>query len=87
MRAHLTELGVRALKPACEQVKVWDTTTPGFGVIVGKSKSFFVMYGRKRAVKVLGRFPDTTLAGARAAAKKPLAHAPPRSGNSARPDL
>jgi integrase len=77
MRAHLTELGVRALKPAGKQVKVWDTTTPGFGVIVGKSKSFFVMYGRKRAVKVLGRFPDTTLAGARAAAKKLLAHAPP----------
>jgi hypothetical protein len=44
MRAHLTELGVRALKPAGKQVKVWDTTTPGFGVIVGKSKSFLVMY-------------------------------------------
>jgi integrase len=64
---------VRALKPSAKQLKVWDTSTPGFGVIVGRSKSFFVMYGPKRTVKVLGRFPDTPLSAARAAAKKLLA--------------
>jgi hypothetical protein len=50
----------------------WDTTTRGFGVIIGKSKSYFVMYGRNRAVKVLGRYPDTTLSEVRLAAKKLL---------------
>jgi integrase len=76
MRAHLTDIAVRALKPSGKQMKVWDTSTPGFGVIVGKSKSFFVMYGRQRTVKILGRFPDTPLAAARTAAKKLLVHTP-----------
>ena len=39
MHAHLTEVSVRALKPGGKQVKVWDTTTPGFGIIVGKSQA------------------------------------------------
>jgi hypothetical protein len=55
MHARLTDVAVRALKQTGKQTKVWDSSTPGFGVIVGKSKSFFVMYGRKRSVKVLGR--------------------------------
>jgi hypothetical protein len=48
MRAHLTDVAVRALKQSVgKQVKVWDTTTPGFGLIVGeRSKSWFVVYGR-----------------------------------------
>jgi integrase len=81
LHAHLTDIAVRALKPNGKQIKVWDSSTPGFGVIVGKSKSFFVMYGRRRAVKILGRYPDTPLAAARAAAKKMLAHAPPATAS------
>src|SRR5216684_7047598 len=76
MHAHLTNVTVRSLKPNGKQTKVWDSSTPGFGVIVGKSKSFFVMYGKKRTVKVLGRFPDTPLSTARTAAKKLLATNP-----------
>jgi integrase len=68
LRAHLTEITVRALKPCGAQFKVWDTTTPGFGVLVGKRKSYFVMYGRQRAVKIVGRYPDTPLSDARRAA-------------------
>lgn len=71
MRARLTEIAVRALKPAAgKQLKVWDTTTPGFGVRVnGHSKSWIVMYGKARRLKVLGRFPDMPLAEARRQAK------------------
>src|ERR1700724_147306 len=66
MHAHLTEITVRSLKPAGKQRKVWDTTTPGFGVIVGaRSKSYFVMYGTDRRVKILGRYPDVPLGEAR----------------------
>lgn len=71
MRAHLTEIAVRALKPVPgKQVKVWDTTTPGFGVRVnGNSKSWIVMFGKTRQLKVLGRYPDMPLAEARRQAK------------------
>jgi integrase len=72
LRSHLTEITVRSLKPAEKQTKVWDTVTPGFGVLVGKSKSYFVMYGRKRTVKVLGRCETLPLGDARRAAKKLL---------------
>lgn len=66
MKAQLTDLSVRALKPTGEQYKVWDTRTPGFGIRVnGRTKSWVVMYGAKRRMKVLGRYPDTPLATAR----------------------
>ncbi|MDR3495114.1 MAG: tyrosine-type recombinase/integrase [Ancalomicrobiaceae bacterium] len=75
MRVHLTEIAVRALKPEPgKQFKVWDTATPGFGVLVGeRSKSWIVMHGARRALKVIGRFPDASLATARAEAKRILA--------------
>jgi len=72
MRAHLTDVSVRALKPATEQYRVWDTKTPGFGVAVnGRTKSWIVMYGAQRVLKVLGRYPDLPLSDAR---KKALVH-------------
>jgi hypothetical protein len=72
-RAHLTELAVRALKPRQQQYRVWDTTTPGFGCLVGgKRKSWIVMFGKRRRLKVIGVFPDLSLADARRAAKKLL---------------
>ena len=71
MRATLTDLSVRALKHANKQYKVWDTKTPGFGIIVGSTtKSWFAVYGRSRKFKALGRYPEMTLANARVAAKK-----------------
>ncbi len=74
MRAHLTEIAVRALKPvAGKQFKVWDSATPGFGVLVNeRSKSWIVMRGRERKLKVIGRFPSTSLSDARLEAKKLL---------------
>jgi integrase len=44
-----------------------DDSLPGFGVRVsqGGAKTFCVMYGRTRKLKVLGRFPDVTLKDAR----------------------
>ena len=74
MRAHLTEIAVRALKPvAGKQFKVWDSATPGFGVLVNeRSKSWIVMRGRERTLKVIGRFPSKSLSEARLEAKKLL---------------
>src|SRR4029077_16044661 len=66
MRAHLSDVSVRALKPADKQYRVWDQKTPGFGVTVnGRTKSWVVMYGPKRILKVLGRYPVLSLAEAR----------------------
>jgi integrase len=75
MRVHLTDIAVRALKPTPgKQFKVWDTSTPGFGVLVNeRSKSWIVMHGPARALKVIGRFPDAPLSVARAEAKRILA--------------
>ena len=73
MRAQLTDVSVRALRPADKQYKVWDSRTPGFGIIVGSTtKSWFVSYGRARKFKAIGRYPEMSLADARAAAKKLL---------------
>ena len=66
MRTHFTDVSVRALKPKNKQYRAWDTKTPGFGISVnGHSKSWVVMYGPKRTLRVLGRFPDIPLADAR----------------------
>jgi integrase len=69
MRAHLTDAGVRALKAGKRQYRVWDTKTPGFGILVGRTKSWICMYGPKRKLRVLGRYPDMALADARTSAK------------------
>ncbi len=61
------------MPPSDGQTKVWDTVTRGFGVrINGASKSWFVMYGKDRKLKVLGHYPSTSLADARHAAKQIL---------------
>src|SRR5688572_9488371 len=71
MRTHITDVGVRGLKPATKQYKVWDVKTRGFGVLVsGQTKSWFVSFGKERRLKTLGRYPDLSLADAR---KKALA--------------
>lgn len=78
MRTHLTEIAVRGLKPVPgKQVKVWDTSTPGFGVRVNdRSKSWIVMFGKERRLKVLGQWPSMSLSVARNEAKRLLIEPP-----------
>jgi len=72
MKLRLTDLAVRKLLlPASGQVTHWDETTPGFGVrCSAKSKSYVVMYGEKRRLKTLGRYPGLSLADARKRARQ-----------------
>ena len=72
MKLHLTDLGLRKLsQPESGQVTFWDSSTPGFGVrCSAKSKSYVVMFGPKRQLKTLGRFPELALADARKQAKR-----------------
>jgi integrase len=74
MKLRLTDLAIKKLThPKVGQKSYWDETTPGFGLrCSAKSKSFVVMYGEKRRLKTLGRYPNLSLAVARAAAKKEL---------------
>ena len=68
----LTDLLIKSLKaPEAGQKSFFDDTLPGFGVRVsqGGSKSFIVMYGERRKLRTLGRYPDITLADARKLAK------------------
>ena len=87
MRAHLTDVVVRGLRPVPgKQTKVWDTLTAGFGVLVSeRSKSWIVMYGRKRALKVIGHYPAVSLADARSAARKMIASPPSEEANASKP--
>jgi len=67
MKQKLTDLTIKAMAlPESGDVKVWDVTTPGFGIRLSKgAKSFFVMYGPQRRLKTLGAYPHKSLAEAR----------------------
>ncbi len=71
MRLRLTDIAVRKLSlPERGQVTYWDETTPGFGIRCSqKSKSFVVMFGERRRLKTVGRYPALSLAEARKAAR------------------
>ena len=71
MKQRLTDLGVKKLSLTERgQLTYWDTATPGFGLrCSSKSKSFVVMYGVRRQLKTLGRFPNLSLSDARKRAK------------------
>lgn len=75
MKHRLTDLSVKKLVlPSTGQLTYWDEATPGFGVrCSARSKSFVVMYGERRRLKTLGRYPDLSLAEARRQAKLFLA--------------
>jgi integrase len=76
---HLTDLAVQRLK---DQGEHYDTTTPAFGIRVGKNrKTWFVIRGKERLRTTIGRYPDVPLAEARKAARKLLTTAPERNAN------
>jgi hypothetical protein len=56
------------------QKTFFDGSLKGFGlrVSVGGAKSFIVMYGKRRKLKTLGRYPETSLAKARVLARQVL---------------
>ena len=69
----LTDLQIRKLKPPEQGQKTYfDDTLRGFGVRVsqGGTKSFVVMYGKRRQLRTLGRYPDLALSDARKEAKQ-----------------
>lgn len=72
MKIALTDISVRRLtRPETGQKTYWDETTPGFGLrCSSKSKSFVVMFGPKRHLKTIGRYPAVSLAAARKTAKE-----------------
>jgi hypothetical protein len=73
---HLTDLSVRALKPAAN-ITYWDDHTPGFGIRVGRrAKTWCVMRGRNRERVCFGRYPDLSLTDARKEARKLLVQTP-----------
>ena len=74
MRLKLTDLAIRKLPfPEKGQVKYWDTSTPGFGLLVSqRSKSFITMSGKERRLRTLGRHPEKSLSEARREAKRLL---------------
>ncbi|MCT8327944.1 tyrosine-type recombinase/integrase [Albidovulum sediminis] len=69
----LTDILIKSLKvPATGQKTHFDDALPGFGVRVsqGGTKSFVVMFGTRRRLKTIGRYPDLSLAEARREAKR-----------------
>lgn len=70
MQFAFTQIALERLKAQGEH---YDSTTPAFGIRVGKNrKTFFVIRGKQRLRKTIGRFPMTPLADARKEAKRLL---------------
>jgi integrase len=72
----LTDLLIKKIaSPEQGQKTYFDQSLPGFGVRVsqGGTKSFVVMFGARRQLKTLGRYPDVSLSVARKEAKRVLA--------------
>jgi len=71
----LTDLSIRALKPAHRQLTYWDATLSGFGCRIspGGTKTFTLMYGSDRKRHTIGRYPTISLSDARTEAKRLLA--------------
>ncbi|GGI32659.1 tyrosine-type recombinase/integrase [Bradyrhizobium guangdongense] len=74
MKANLTDVSLRALKPPPKgQLTVWDKTSPlGVRVSQGGSKTFILMIGSGKR-RTLGRFGIVTLSKAREEARRILA--------------
>lgn len=73
----LTDLAIQKI-PFGPQRRIWDESTPGFGILVGKRrKTFIVMYGKGRRLSTLGHYPDKSLKEARQEARRILASPEP----------
>ncbi|MBI2718720.1 MAG: DUF4102 domain-containing protein [Rhizobiales bacterium] len=69
----LTDLLIKSLKPPERGQKTYfDDSIKGFGIRVsmGGTKSFVLMYGKKRKLKTIGRYPALSLSEARTMAKQ-----------------
>jgi integrase len=76
MRVSLTEIAIRnARPPEHGALSLWDASVPGLCLRVsqGGAKSFSLVQGSDRARTTIGRYPTTTLAAARATAKRIIA--------------
>jgi len=81
----LTDIQIKNLRaPVSGQKTYFDASLPGFGVRVsqGGTRSFVVMYGEKRQLKTLGRYPAMSLAEARKAAMRARVEADPESATT-----
>ena len=72
MKSRLTDLTIQRLTlPSNGQITYWDTLTPGFGIrCSAKTKSFVVMFGERRRLKTLGKYPELSLVEARKEARR-----------------
>lgn len=71
----LTDLAIQRLKAEDGQVRYFDQSTPGFGLLVGKrAKTFFVITGKERRMTTLGAYGEISLKDARAEARRILAN-------------
>jgi hypothetical protein len=69
-KLHMTDVVVSRLKLSGT---FFDTTTPAFGLRVGKNrKTWFVIRGRERVRTNIGQYPTISLADARKEARKLL---------------
>jgi integrase len=77
-KLRLNDITIRQLQPPeTGQARYFDETTPGFGLTVGtRTKTFFVIRGKKRTLTTIGRYPDISLADARKEAKRLLVQEP-----------
>ncbi len=69
----LTDRQISSLKPPKRGQKTYfDDSVTGFGirVSVGGAKSFILMYGKRRKLKTIGRYPALSLSEARIIAKQ-----------------
>lgn len=62
-----TDTFLRSLPlPETGSKKLFDPNLPGFGIrLTSKAKTFIVQYGKKRSVKVIGKYPSMSLKIAR----------------------
>lgn len=77
----LTDLAIQKLKPRpTGQYTNFDDQLGGFGIRISqRSKSFVVMYGKRRRLKTLGRYPAISLKTARRQAQTFLAAYSPQT--------
>jgi integrase len=72
----LSDISIRALKPPEKGQRTYlDDSIPGFGVRIsqGGTRTFTLMYGAKRSLVTIGRYPIISLQEARGEAKRFLA--------------